>query len=447
MSLVPPMFIALRLFFVGAAAVSVVLPDVGAAAASVVPTDVLWLHSSSLSVAISKSTGRVQHINASDGWSRDTVGSTWVTDSPGGEMRQFSLSVEPEGKSVVVRRSVQVQGYGSSARQTFNASLVDIFTAADRSVGGIIWNQSIATSSDQPWRAAVGTELNFAPSPGDSKTQFWLPRNGKMTDDVLRMRSASDLPFYVELGQGYYKEAAKGLDQMPFPAFLWSGFGEGGGGGLIVTPRLNDSTLAATARLNSSSLLFQRFYNRLDAAHDTSFLTHLDALRPPSPAAVSLGNDDAWRDALRFAAAVNPDVFSPVQESSTPAGQARAVSTVGMGLYTCARAIDVNISTTVDGAGATTLWDASFWWPYIGLFLPPVADTTTMWRSNTGVGEQKICSKQPRCFPVPFLTRPFPIHSSRAPYPYLHHHHLLPIHQYSGGSRLHSRPGCVGSAD
>jgi hypothetical protein len=357
----------------------------------------LWIHGSNLSVAIANTTGEIVRINGS-GWSKDVVaGTSWVTDAPGGAMKQLSVSVDHVGASVVVRRSVQVQGYGTSALQTFSASLVDTFSAAESSVGGVAWNQSISTPSKQPWRAAIATELSFASSDADT-AQYWLPHNGKLTqrDDVLQSRNTSDAPFDVELGQGYYKEGHEALDLMPFPVFVWSGFGSRGGGGLIVAPRLNDTTLAATARLNASSLLFRRFYNRLDSAQPpTSFVTHLGALRPPPPVAVARTTDDAWRDGLRFALAISPEIFRPVQELVTPAGQPTAISKVGMGLYTCARASDINVSITVVHAGASTLWDASFWWPYIGMFIPPVANASDTWHSNKGYQEQKVCSKQP----------------------------------------------------
>jgi len=47
------------------------------------------------------------------------------------------------------------------------------------------------------------------------------------------------------------------------------------------------------------------------------------------------------------------------------------------------------VSTTVQQSGANLLWDARFWWPYIGMMLPPV----TNWSSNTGGSEQTVCSR------------------------------------------------------
>ena len=88
-------------------------------------------------------------------------------------------------------------------------------------------------------------------------------------------------------------------------------------------------------------------------------------------------------------------MFNSVTPMTTSAGQPTAAAKVGLGVYTCATCDSINVSTTVRGAGATTLWDASFWWPYIGMYLPPVANATSTWRSNTGGGEQKACSAHP----------------------------------------------------
>ena len=66
--------------------------------------------------------------------------------------------------------------------------------------------------------------------------------------------------------------------------------------------------------------------------------------------------------------------------------------------YTCASPADLNLTTTVQNAGGSTLWDASFWWPYIGMFLPPVANASVAWSSNTGGSEQATCSPHPNGF-------------------------------------------------
>ena len=382
---------------------------------AVTDTDTLhWIHGVDISAAISESTGHVVHLNASSGWQRDVVGRSWVTDAPGGVMEHGATTVTPTkagGGVVVTRTMLHVQGFGTAALQNFTATITDVFLPhSDPSVGGLTWETRVTTPSVQPWRAVVATELTVAPKPKSqaSAMAYWLPHNGRsMAEDVLQLRNASDTRpgFVAELGMGYiwaWWHTLKGpTTSMPYPLFLWAGStaGADAGGGLIVAPRLNDTTLGAMATLNSTALRYSRVYNKQQAGRTTSFTTHLGSLNPPASAAVDarlpvhVRSDDAWRDALRFAMAVSPTYFNsvtPVVEPKT--GQPTTLATCGMGVYTCAPASSINISTTVELAGASVLWDASFWWPYIGLGLPPVPDAETEWASNLGGSEQANCS-------------------------------------------------------
>ena len=215
----------------------------------------------------------------------------------------------------------------------------------------------------------------------------------------------------AELGLGYIWEQWHGIrgakTSMPYPLFMWAGAttGKDGGGGLLVVPRLNDTTLGAMASLNSSALLFSRFNNKQKKGRTWSFTTHLGSLAPPDTAAVdprlptNVRSDDPWRDALRFAMVISPSHFNSVTPTVEPkTGQQTTLAKCGMGIYTCAQPSSLNLSTTVELAGASVLWDASFWWPYLGLFLPPVANKTATWQSNVGGSEQPNCSLHPGGF-------------------------------------------------
>ena len=63
----------------------------------------------------------------------------------------------------------------------------------------------------------------------------------------------------------------------------------------------------------------------------------------------------------------------------------------GLGLYTCANSEDMNLTEVVELYGATTNWDAHFYWPYIGMFLPPIEPPNANWKSNTGPQEEPNC--------------------------------------------------------
>ena len=150
------------------------------------------------------------------------------------------------------------------------------------------------------------------------------------------------------------------------------------------------------ASLNSTSLLYRRLLNRQGDISSTKTSTvtgttgttgigttwtvHLGSLRPPDSAAMDPAlppwqrQDDPWRDALRFAMAISPATFNAVQPAATAGGAPTSLSEVGLGIYTCAPASALNISITVDYAGATTLWDASFWWYALRCGVHCVAD-------------------------------------------------------------------------
>ena len=136
-----------------------------------------------------------------------------------------------------------------------------------------------------------------------------------------------------------------------------------------------------------------RLYNRLGegAAPDTdqgagaTFTTHF----------VPLAGLD-WRPAMSWMRAAFPPYFLPSSllgnntttavATDDPPASPPASLTSGLGLYSCADASDMNASF-LSSAAATTVWDAHFFWPYQGMFLPPNAT----WASNTGGGEETAC--------------------------------------------------------
>ena len=366
----------------------------------------LWVHGENVSLAVDSMIGGLAAVNCSTtGWNRrldPQLSTSFATDDPSGVMNVVSVEVTAVGASVVTRRLVTVQGYGTAAMQRFNATITDVF-APDAVTGGVVWNTTVDTESSQPWRAAIGTRLR-APAGQPLHPGFWLARNGNGSDDVLGMQGAAAPPLQAQLGDGFLDGASESSwPQMPYPLFLWAaGVNDTHRGGLVVAPSLADTTLGASAQLNSSDLLYKRVYNRLSSAASVSFATHIGALRLEDPFATTvdprISGDDAWRDALRITTAVNPQVFTSVAPMTTPAGQPTTLADVGLGIYTCSDPTDVNVSTTVYGAGATVLWDASFWWPYIGLFLPPVANSTAVWSSNSGGSEEQSCSRHPGGF-------------------------------------------------
>tara|TARA_B110000208_G_scaffold124251_1_gene151536 strand:- start:592 stop:1590 length:999 start_codon:yes stop_codon:yes gene_type:complete len=274
------------------------------AASPPLPSLLHWVHGVNLSVAIDAHSGILTHINASSGWQRDCVGQSVVSDGTS-DIVSVVVTPNPLDGSLTVTRAITTQGYGTQPLQTFNATLTDRFsTCGDPNVGGVQWTLTVSTPSSSPWRAAVTTDLAF----NVAAAQYWVPLNGKgMKDDVLQMKNASETTAAV-LGQDQtYISGAREL--MPYPVFLLAD-DVSGGGGLIITPRLNDSTLGATATINSSRVIYTRLFNKLSAASGTnavSFTMHLTSLDLPDPAAISpalpinVRQDDPWRAALKVA--------------------------------------------------------------------------------------------------------------------------------------------------
>jgi hypothetical protein len=272
-------------------------------------------------------------------------GRSVVTDDPGRAMKINHIGVTSTVSSVTVTRNVTVKGYGTAAMQSFDAVIVDTFALEqDASVGGLTWSVAVSTSSVQPWRAAIATELIITGTQEvrnaavTSPLKFWLAENGATPfQDVLQMRNGSAAG-YSNYGVGIGYVAATGT--MPYPLFLWADDASSGGGGLIINPRLNDTTIAGLADFNATSLVYQRLFNRQRAGRVWVWTTHLASLPPPDPAAVDprlpvrVRQDDPWRAALRFAMAVSPAVFRSVQPAVSPTtGQATSMAAVGLGLY------------------------------------------------------------------------------------------------------------------
>jgi len=126
---------------------------------------------------------------------------------------------------------------------------------------------------------------------------------------------------------------------------------------LVLDP--NDEILDMTLATGSNgSLVFNRIYNRISADHPLKFSMNLVA------------HEADWRGGLRWMSRNYPEYFNPTIE--------KAHDMAGTSSYS-------NFETNFDAEkmkkmAYTTNWQASFDFPYMGMFIPPVAEGETWTR-------------------------------------------------------------------
>jgi hypothetical protein len=284
--------------------------------------------------------------------------------------------------------------------QPYHVSVADIFEP-DMQLGGITWTAAISANASvpegSPWRTKICTQLQF---PAPFADAFWVPRAGLPRtshsnadwEDVLALELASAPPRLLQFGEGFLSGAdGAGADEItPLPLVLH--VSQRQGVALAVVHSLNDTTFGATMAVSANGSRWSRLFNRLGgggthSAVDITFTSHLVPVQGESH------NMGGVRAALGFIA----DAYSPTFEPHEAA--AAAVSEFGLGMYSCANAADHNL-TALHQVGGNVVWDASFWWPYQGMFLPPLSvinatppsgKNNLTWLSNLGGGEQTAC--------------------------------------------------------
>lgn len=179
--------------------------------------------------------------------------------------------------------------------------------------------------------------------------------------------------------------------------------------GVAVLPSMNDTTLAGALAVGASGTTWERLYDRLDHAtgRPVRYTTYLLGLGTAAQSRQSnrTARTDTASGTVHRNTSSNLDA-SPVL-GLTPAGARNSPwrpamawlqqqfpvhllphrrFAEGLGVYSCASADSINASA-LSATAATLQWDAHFWWPYIGMTMPP----NTTWGSNTGSGEETQC--------------------------------------------------------
>jgi len=249
--------------------------------------------------------------------------------------------------------------------------LLERFVAAPNSVR---WELEIL-GEGAPWSTEILTQLTFPATP---QTRFWTAwsdpeqvnrpsfRSGGWSDP-LRAMPLKDAA--LDYGAPTFRSDNPRLGWCPFdgnliclPLVSMLEPETDTGLSLVLSPE--DTSRELTLRTTSSGgFTFSRACHRLDGRRPVKFAMDLVA------------HEAGWRGSLRWMTARYPQFFEPANP------QAHAMA--GTAAYSC-QDLDLDVEKMKKMAFRVN-WRASFDFPYMGMFLPPVAETE-VW---TGYGGRK----------------------------------------------------------
>jgi hypothetical protein len=243
-----------------------------------------------------------------------------------------------------------------------------------RGSGSVRWDVEVA-GLGMPWSTAIETVLAY---PADAGADFWTawgdPRLGEISaetgsgtwaDPLLTLPFLDETIFY---GAPPYSYDNPRIGFIPFQGNLFGiplvTVSEGRndtGLSLVLSPE--DNILDLSLRLRQSGeLVFCRENHRIAAATPVRFRMDLVA------------HESGWRGGLRWMTGAYPGFFDP--------NLSLAHEIAGTGAYSSLeKPFDVDRMRRM-AFGVN--WKASFDFPYMGMFIPPVADDTTTWRRYGG---------------------------------------------------------------
>jgi len=299
------------------------------------------------------------------------------------EVRALSSLVDckPEGKISVTRNIAQI----SFKRKWVSLSTGNSCTLTDRfspGKGSVKWEIDI-TGIMGTWSTPIETRLIY---PDSAKAKIWtawgdprlgsirkqsaeqiaslgiLPSDvtGNWSDPLVPIPFVNDTLWY---GAPPYSYDNPRLGFCPFQGNLFgipmvSVLEEQTGFGLSVILSPEDILLDLNLRTRTSGeLVFSREYNRISAGKTIRF--HLDIV----------AHEANWRGGLRWMTANYPEYFNP--------NVAIADEIAGTGAYS-------SLETAFDLEKMKKMafgvnWKASFDFPYMGMFIPPVLSDTARW--------------------------------------------------------------------
>ncbi len=280
---------------------------------------------------------------------------------------------EPEGPAKVVRRDDQVsfQRKWVSKDARHSCLVTDQFSPGN---GSLRWDVEV-TGLEGPWSVPIETWLVY---PETQAAKFWTawgdPRlseiksavaSGNWNDPLLPVPFTDDTIWY---GAPPYRYNEPRIGFMPFQGNLFgiplvtiSEEPHDQGLSLVLSPE--DTLLDLGLRVHTSGeMVFSREYHRISSASPVRFRLDLVA------------HESGWRGGLRWMTINYPGFFDP----NIPL--ARDID--GTGAYS-------SLETAFDAGKMRKMafgvnWKASFDFPYMGMFIPPVETDTTSWRRYGG---------------------------------------------------------------
>lgn len=343
------------------------------------------INSINVELCIDSNTGSISKISTTKGLSLPTSGYSFISDDSYFDVNNvisLDISTNTANQITVLRNIMYNNQYTLTLNDTFS------ILGDDKSV--ISWKLTIKNiTSSKPFATGISTSINFT-NINSSDLYYWTLQSGnyykdlntgyKPFVDVLKLLNGTDInnTIYSQIGDDYVDDsimnnAPNGLTRRVsvFPLSIFTSKSLKHGISFIYD--INDIILGATMNINSEHQLFQRYYNRLSPTNTLSFTTY-----------IRLNDGFSWRDTMKWTIDKFSKLFKP---SGQPSRVGPIVNNAGLGVYTCAAAMDVNTTNVVNNSGVNINWDSSFWYVYQGMSLPP----NTSWSSYLGPEEQGYC--------------------------------------------------------
>jgi hypothetical protein len=287
---------------------------------------------------------------------------------------------ETSGESEFVRQSgggIAVKRWVKDSKSGFSAYLTERFIPA----GGSIHCEIEITGTGEPWTTEITTVINFR---AGASSRIWIPwgdpriskecfhDNGiksvenisigqNWTDPLLPRKFFSDTLFY---GAPYFQYEKPGIAFIPFqwdlfciPIVSLIESKDDKGLSIILDP--DDDILDLTMEVkDDGTVTFKRLFNRISDKNILKFSYDIVA------------HEADWRGGLRWMSAAYPEYFEP----ANPAADEMA----GMGGYSDSD-VDFDVAK-MKKMDFSVNWRASFDFPYMGMFIPPVEENETWTR-------------------------------------------------------------------
>ena len=292
--------------------------------------------------------------------------------------------VDPEKPELLPGRILAFTSRWISNRDANECAVIERFIPSGRSIR---WEVEIR-GSGRPWSTPIETELTF-PDPG--RARVWAPWGDPRRGSIARMTGAQLAALGIKPGDSTWNWSDP-LVSIPFVTdTLWFGAEAYNfidpkvgfipfQGNLISIPLLSilepdvDQGISL-ALCPEDQMLDLRLVMDKNGKFTFSRLFHRISGESPVKFALDIVSHEAdWRGGLRWMAERYPAYFDP----SVP----RADEVAGTGAYSAHEA-EFDVARMKKMAFGVN-WKASFDFPYMGMFLPPVANDTVQWKRYGG---------------------------------------------------------------